>query len=217
MDVKTIGVVGAGQMGSGIAQVAAQCGYQVVLIDVKEELAVGARDKIGKILQKRVDKGKLPAEDRAAVLERIHPSGSLADLAKTDWAVEAATENQELKIELFKKMDEHLPKGCVLASNTSSISITLLGAQTSRPEKVIGMHFMNPVPLMKLTEIIPGLPTDQDTIDATVALSEKMGKTTVIARDIPGFIVNRVLMPLLNEAVTVQAGLEPPPRASGLG
>ena len=202
MSIETIGVVGAGQMGAGIAQTAAQAGCKVILADLGIDLANRAKAKIGKLMQKLVDKQRMSTEQHAAAMERIIPAGELAALANVDLAVEAATENQELKIEIFRKMDEAVAPGAILASNTSSISITLLGAQTKRPEQVIGMHFMNPVPLMKLVEVIPGLPTSAATIETTVAFAERLGKTTVKSRDIPGFIVNRVLMPLINESIT---------------
>jgi 3-hydroxybutyryl-CoA dehydrogenase len=202
MQVQTIGVVGAGQMGSGIAQTAAQNGYNVLLVDVSEQLASKAIEKIGKLLQRLVDRGKIEADARRSALDRIKPSGAISDLSQVDFAIEAATEKQDLKLEIVKKMDEAVPAGRIIASNTSSISITLLGAQTSRPHQVIGMHFMNPVPLMQLIEIIPALPTSDETLGQTEALAQKLGKTTVRSRDIPGFIVNRVLMPMLNEAIT---------------
>jgi 3-hydroxybutyryl-CoA dehydrogenase len=200
-DIRTLGVVGAGQMGAGIAQVAAQAGLDVVLVDVSLELAEKGRAGIAKQLGKLVDRGKLPAETRDAVLARIR-AGASKDLAGVDFMVEAATENQELKSKLFRLFDEQVPEGRIIASNTSSISITHLAAQTKRPDKVIGMHFMNPVPLMKLVEIVPALQSSPETVATTVALAERLGKTTVKSRDIPGFIVNRILIPMLNEAVT---------------
>jgi len=202
MTIKTIGIVGSGQMGAGIAQTAAFSGLNVVLIDVSLERATAARDKIGKVLNKLVTKEKIKEADRDATLERIRPAGDLTALGQVDMAIEAATEDQELKVELFRQMDKHLPEGRILASNTSSISITLLGAQTSRPQHVIGMHFMNPVPLMKLVEIVPALQTCEETTQQTIAMAKHLGKTTVKARDIPGFIVNRVLLPMINESIT---------------
>jgi 3-hydroxybutyryl-CoA dehydrogenase len=200
-EIHTIGIIGAGQMGSGIAQVAAQTGLDVVLVDASAALAEKGRAGITKTLGRLVEKGKLAAEERDKVLGRIR-AGELKDLGAVDFAVEAATEDQELKKKLFRTLDEQVPADRIIASNTSSISITLLGAQTKRPEKIIGMHFMNPVPLMKLVEIVPALQSSDETIAQTVALAERLGKTTVKARDLPGFIVNRVLIPMLNEAVT---------------
>ena len=198
--VNKLGVIGAGQMGSGIAQVAAQAGIQVVLVDAGPFLADRAKQKIGSALEKLVQKGKLKAEDRAATVERIHPAESLSAFADCDLVVEAATENQELKKKIFGELDQTVKPSAILASNTSSISITLLGAQTKRPEKVIGMHFMNPVPVMKLIEVVRGLATDEATYQSVVALGQRFGKTMVTAKDIPGFIVNRLLIPFLNEA-----------------
>jgi 3-hydroxybutyryl-CoA dehydrogenase len=198
--IKTIGVIGAGQMGGGIAQVAAQSGIEVVLLDAKPELAEKGKAKIAELLGKLVAKGKLDAYARDQAIERIHPSGDYAALARCQFVVEAAPEIEELKRTIFLEMDRHTQADAILASNTSSISITKLGSVTRRPEKVIGMHFMNPVPLMKLVEIVRGLPTSDETFHATVTLAERFGKTTIAARDIPGFIVNRVLIPLLNEA-----------------
>ena len=196
-----IGVVGAGQMGGGIAQVAAQAGCQVLLTDVSEELAQKGVAKIDKILSKQVLKGKMSEDDKAALVGRITAVASVEALGEVDMIIEAAMEDQPLKKELFARLDKIAKPEAILASNTSSISLTLIGAQTTRPQKVIGMHFMNPVPLMKLVEIVRGLATDDETYDTTVALAEKFGKTCVLSRDVPGFIVNRVLMPLINEAI----------------
>jgi len=198
--VKTIGVVGAGQMGSGIAQVAAQIGLDVILVDASADLAARARDKIGEVLAKVVAKGKMHAGDRTAILNAIKPTGSRSDLKAADIVIEAAPENLELKLQLFQELDKICGPDTILATNTSSISITKIAAATRRPEKVIGMHFMNPPPLMKLVEVIRALQTDQPTYETTVALAERLGKTTVTSKDVPGFIVNRVLIPLLNEA-----------------
>ena len=199
-DINTIGVVGAGQMGGGIAQVAAQAGLDVIMLDASVELAEKGAARIAKQLDRLVSKEKITAAERDAVVARIKPTTNFADFAGCDFAVEAAPEREELKLDIFRKLDEAVPKDAILASNTSSISITKIGAQTRRPEQVIGMHFMNPVPVMKLLEIVRGLPTNNDTFDTTVALAERFGKITIAARDIPGFIVNRVLIPLLNEA-----------------
>jgi 3-hydroxybutyryl-CoA dehydrogenase len=198
---QTIGIVGAGQMGSGIAQVAAQSGCDVVLTDVTLALAEKGKAGIDKALAKQVEKGKMQDADRQALLSRIRVAEGVAGLAKVEMVIEAAFENQDQKKKLFAQLDEIVPRDAILASNTSSISLTLLGAQTRRPEKVIGMHFMNPVPLMALVEIIRSLATDEATYKTTVELARKFGKTTVTSKDQPGFIVNRVLMPLINEAI----------------
>jgi 3-hydroxybutyryl-CoA dehydrogenase len=198
--INTIGVLGAGQMGSGIAQVAAQSGYAVKLADATAELATKAKGKLEATLGKLVEKGKLSASDKDAAVARIVPVGSIEDLSDCDLIVEAVTEKVELKLELFRKLDAAAKPGAILASNTSSISITKIAAVTKRPESVIGMHFMNPVPLMKLVEVIRALQTSDATYAATIELSAKMNKTVVTAKDAPGFIVNRILIPLLNEA-----------------
>jgi 3-hydroxybutyryl-CoA dehydrogenase len=200
VDIKTIGVIGTGQMGSGIAQVAAQAGLQVVMLDAQLGLAEKARARIADVLGKLAARGKLDPAAVDATVARLHPSGDYAALAACDFVVEAATENEPLKLKIFEEMERSAKPGAILASNTSSISITKLSSVTKRPDKVIGMHFMNPVPLMKLVEVVRGLPTSDETYQATVDLANKFGKTTVAARDIPGFIVNRVLIPLLNEA-----------------
>ena len=196
----TIGVLGAGQMGGGIAQVAAVAGCKVVLADISLELAQKARGFIDKMLSKQVKKGRLEEADKQAVLERISLAEGIDGFAQVDLVVEAATEDPTLKKQIFSDLDRVCKPEAIIASNTSSISLTLLGAQTGRPHKVIGMHFMNPVPLMSLVEIVRGLATDDETYETTVALAEKFGKTCVTSRDMPGFIVNRVLMPLINEA-----------------
>ncbi len=198
---QVIGVIGAGQMGGGIAQVAAQAGCQVLLTDVDIEFAHNGITKIDKILSRQVAKGKLTDDDKAGIVGRIQAVEGIEGLAQVDLVVEAAMEDQELKKELFARLDKVLKPEAILASNTSSISLTLIAAQTNRPQQVIGMHFMNPVPLMKLVEIVRGLATDDETYNTTVALAEKFGKTCVLSRDVPGFIVNRVLMPLINEAI----------------
>ncbi len=198
--IARLGVVGGGQMGQGIAQVAAQAGLDVVLVDVTAELAAAAIGKLGKTLDKLVEKGKLAAEQRDATVARLRAGGSHADLADRDFVIEAAPEKEALKLELMTSLGKVTRPECILASNTSSISITKLAAASGRPERVIGMHFMNPVPIMKLVEIVRGLPTSDATYQTTIELAQRFGKTTVAARDIPGFIVNRVLIPLLNEA-----------------
>jgi 3-hydroxybutyryl-CoA dehydrogenase len=200
VDVKTLGVIGTGQMGAGIAQVAAQSGIDVVMLDATIDLAHKAKASLADTLGKLVAKGKLDAAVREAALERLHPAEDYAALAQCEFVVEAAPETESLKIKIFQEMERATRPETVLASNTSSISITKLGSYTKRPDKVIGMHFMNPVPLMKLVEVVRGLPTSEQTYQTTVKLAERFGKTTIAARDIPGFIVNRVLIPLLNEA-----------------
>ena len=206
--IKTIGVLGAGQMGAGIAQVSAQSGRRVLLADIDKAHAAGGKDKIARALGKRVDKGKMEAADRDALLERIVPVDSVGAFSDADFVVEAATENIDLKKKLVRGMDEACKEGVILASNTSSISITLLSAETKRPHQVVGMHFMNPVPVMKLVEIIRGLPTDDATYETTVALAQDLGKTVITSGDSPGFIVNRILIPLINEAgFALQEGL----------
>ena len=199
--MKVIAVVGAGQMGSGIAQVAAQTLMKVILNDVTLERAQAGKAKIEKDLGKLVEKGKIDAAKAKGWLELISPSGDLNDLRDADIIVEAATEKVDLKFQIFKKLDEIAKPGTILATNTSSISITAIAAQTKRPDAVVGMHFMNPVPVMKLVEGIRGLRTSDKTFAAMRSLAEAMGKTVVEARDFPGFAVNRILMPMINEAV----------------
>ncbi len=199
-EIKRIGVIGAGQMGHGIAQVAAVSGYEVVLSDISEDALASAKASIEKSLNKFVAKEKMSADERDDALGRIEATTELEVAAQTDLVVEAATENEEIKFELFRKLDEFAPEHTLLATNTSSISITRIAAETSRPEKVIGMHFMNPVPIMKLVEVIRGLATSDETYDTVAEAAVKMGKTTVEAEDYPGFIVNRILMPMINEA-----------------
>jgi len=199
--ITRIGVVGAGQMGRGIAQLAASHGFAVTLADAQREIAERGRATIGQQLAKLVDKQKVTAGDRDQILARIQPTDLYGgDLEAADFVVEAATENFTTKREIFEALDQACRGGVVLATNTSSISITAIGAAVTRPERVIGMHFMNPPPLMKLVEIIRGLATTDATYEITRALAERLGKETVVSRDISGFIVNRVLMPMLNEA-----------------
>ena len=206
--IQTIGVLGAGQMGGGIAQVAAQGGYPVLLADVDLARAEAGKAKIDKFLSKSVEKGKLAAADKQAILDRITCVAGIEALGSVDFAIEAATENIELKKALFRQLDAALKPDAILATNTSSISITLLGAETKRPTKVVGMHFMNPVPIMKLVELIRGLPTDDATYEVTKALAVELGKTVITSQDSPGFIVNRILIPLINEACfALQEGL----------
>jgi len=201
MEIKTLGVVGAGQMGSGIAQVAAASGLSVVMHDIKDEFVERGFSVIEKSLERMVKKEKISEQDKKEILGRIEGSTSLEDMTRADFVVEAATENEALKLQIFMDLDKYCREGVILSSNTSSISITKIAGATKRPEKVIGMHFMNPVPMMKLVEIINGLATSDDTFEATRDLSLKMGKTPVPANDFPGFIANRVLLPMINEAV----------------
>jgi 3-hydroxybutyryl-CoA dehydrogenase len=193
-------VIGAGQMGAGIAHVAALAGDDVLLNDRDDAFVQRGLAGIRKNMDRSVEKGRMTAEDRGAALARIHPTATLAP-CDVDVAIEAATENLELKCALFKTLDEITPAKAVLASNTSSISITTLGAQTKRPERVIGMHYFNPVPVMKLVEIIRGIATSQETFDEIRALALSHGKTPVEVLDFPGFVSNRVLCPMLNEAI----------------
>jgi 3-hydroxybutyryl-CoA dehydrogenase len=210
-DIKTIAVIGAGQMGAGIAQVCADKGLSVILSDATVEQAAAGKAKIAKILGKQVEKGKATAEDVSALLERILPAAVGDGLEKADLVIEAATENLELKTLLFKQLDAKMKPDAILASNTSSISITRLAGRTSRPEKVIGMHFMNPVPLMKLVEIVRGVQTADATTQVVRELAEKLGKTVITSKDQPGFVVNRMLVPFLNEACfALQEGLGTP-------
>jgi 3-hydroxybutyryl-CoA dehydrogenase len=201
MAIKTFGVIGAGQMGNGITQVAAMSGLNVIMSDIKEEFVERGLATITKILSRNVDKGKMTDEEKAAVLGRIKTSVSLKDMSSADFVVEAAVENEALKFQIFKDLDEICEPGVILATNTSSIPIGRIAAQTRRPEKVIGMHFMNPVPVMRLVEIIPGIATSEETLKITWQLAEKFGKTPAQANDYPGFIANRILLPMINEAV----------------
>jgi 3-hydroxybutyryl-CoA dehydrogenase len=201
MEIKTFGVIGAGQMGNGIAQVAAASGLAVIMNDVKQEFVDKGLKTIGGILARNVEKGKMTVAEKDALLGRIKSSVSLKDMAAADFVVEAATEKQDIKFQIFRDLDQMCKPGAILATNTSSIPIGRIAAQTQRPDKVIGMHFMNPVPVMKLVEIIPGLPTSEATLAITWALAEKFGKTPARANDYPGFIANRILLPMVNEAV----------------
>jgi len=201
MSIRKIGVVGAGQMGAGIAQVAAQAGLGVLLHDVSDEVLKKSLDGIARNVDRMIARGRIKPEQRDAILRRMDTSSRLEDLAGTDFVIEAILENEDAKIELFKKLDQVCPPPVIFASNTSSISITKMGARTSRADRVIGMHFMNPVPAMRLVEIIRGLATSQPTYDATRELAERLRKTTMVAEDFPGFIVNRVLLPMINEAI----------------
>ena len=200
MEVKTFGVIGAGQMGNGIAQVAAMSGLDVIMNDIKDEFVERGLAAITKILSRNVDKGKMTAEEKDAVLGRIKTSVSLQDMSEADFVVEAATENETIKNQIFQDLDKICEPGVILSSNTSSIPIGRIAAQTRRPDKVIGMHFMNPVPVMRLVEIIPGIATSEETFKITWSLAEKFGKTPAKSNDYPGFIANRILMPMINEA-----------------
>ena len=201
MDIKTIGVVGAGQMGNGIVQVAAHAGFRVVMSDIADSFVQKGLATISKNLDRMVEKGKIPSQKREEILGRIKGTIKIGEIADADFVVEAATENEPLKLNIFKGLDQACRKEAILSSNTSSISITKIASATQRPSQVIGMHFMNPVPVMQLVEIIRGLQTSQETFDTVKSLSEKMGKTPVEANDFPGFISNRILMPMINEAI----------------
>jgi 3-hydroxybutyryl-CoA dehydrogenase len=200
MDIKTVGVVGAGQMGAGIAQVAAQAGLEVLCTDIAAEALEKGKATVDKSLSRLVKKEKLTDEEAKAAAARITWSTELKDHERCDFVVEAVTENEELKKRIFKDLDAHTRDDVILASNTSSISITRLAAATQRPERFMGMHFMNPVPVMKLVELIRGIATSDEAYAATKALAEKMGKVTTVSRDYPGFLANRILMPMINEA-----------------
>jgi 3-hydroxybutyryl-CoA dehydrogenase len=200
-EINKIGVVGAGQMGRGIAQVAAFAGYEVFLFDVNQEALDFGHNFIKKQLDRGVQKEKWDQKTADETLGRIKATTNMSDMSDCDLAVEAATENKEIKFKIFKELDATIKKDAILATNTSSISITEIAAVTGRPEKVAGMHFMNPVPVMKLVEGIRGLETSDETFNAVAAASEKMGKVFVRAKDMPGFVVNRILMPMINEAV----------------
>ena len=201
MEIKIIGVVGAGQMGNGIVQVAAQSGLSVVMSDIADSFVQKGLGTISKNLGKMVEKGKIPPQKKEEIMGRIKGTIQVKDMAEADFVVEAATENESLKLSIFKELDQVCRKEAILSSNTSSISITKIASATQRPSKVIGMHFMNPVPVMQLVEVIRGLQTSQETFDTVKLLSEKMGKTPVEANDFPGFIANRVLLPMINEAI----------------
>jgi len=201
MEINTFGVIGAGQMGNGIAQVAAAAGLNVIMSDIKIEFAEKGLANITKILSKNAEKGKISMADKDAIVGRIKITDDLSDMADADFVVEAATENETLKFQIFKDLDQICRSEVILSTNTSSIPIGRIAAQTSRPAKVIGMHFMNPVPVMKLVEVIRGLATADDTFQTTWDLAVKFGKTPALANDFPGFIANRILMPMINEAV----------------
>jgi len=200
--MKQIAVIGGGTMGNGIVHVFAQNGYQVSLIDVKPEILEKALATITKNLDRQIAKGAIDEDKKAATLGNIKTFTNIADgVEGADLVVEAATENLEIKLNIFRQLDSFAKPGCILASNTSSISITKIGSVTGRPEKVIGMHFMNPVPVMKLVEIIGGYKTDKETLNTIVELTKAIGKVPAVTQDYPGFISNRVLIPMINEAI----------------
>ena len=201
MDIKTFGVIGAGQMGNGIAQVAAVSGFEVIMNDIKTEFVDKGFASIKKNLKRSVDKGRMTDEEMNAVLQRIRTSVDIKDMGAVDFVVEAATENETIKFQIFKDLDKICEPHVILATNKSSIPIGRISSHTGRPDKTIGMHFMNPVPVMKLIEIIRGLRTTDDTFKTTWNLAVKLGKTPAEANDYPGFIINRILMPMINEAV----------------
>jgi len=208
VDITTLGVVGAGQMGSGIAHVAAASGLSVTLVDVEDRFLERGRATIEKNLEREVAKGRRTAEEKAAALGRVQTTTKLDALATADAVVEAVVENEGVKKELFGRLDRIAKAGAILASNTSSISITRLAAATRRPEAFIGMHFMNPVPVMQLVEVIRGIATSDATAAAVDSLARRLGKTPILCHDYPGFVSNRVLMPMLNEAIeTLREGV----------
>lgn len=206
-----IAVIGAGQMGNGIAHVFAQSGFDVTMIDVAETALAKGRDTIAKNLDRQIKKGTLPEGDRAVILGRLSTATSTDAVAGAALVIEAATENRDLKFRIFSELDVKADAGAVLATNTSSISVTEIASRTKRPEHVIGMHFMNPVPMMQLVEIIRGLVTSDETTSRAIAWSTAVGKTPVEVNDYPGFVANRILMPMINEAVyCVMEGVGPP-------
>ena len=201
MEISKVGVIGAGQMGSGIAHVFALAGYDVVLNDISDEALDRAMEQIREGLDRQLARDKIAAEDRDAALKRIAAGTDIAAAGDTDLVIEAATEDEQLKHKIFKNLAPHLRDNTILTSNTSSISITRLASGTDRPERFMGFHFMNPVPVMQLVELIRGIATDQETYDSCLGVVERLGKTAASAEDFPAFIVNRILMPMINEAV----------------
>lgn len=217
MTPATIGVVGAGQMGAGIAHVAALAGKRVVLVDMTPDLAGRGLKTIEKNLARQVDKGKVGSGDRDAALARIVATADLSRLVEAGLVVEAILENEAVKRDLFARLDALVPPATILATNTSSISITRLAAGTNRPDRFIGMHFMNPVPVMALVEVIRGIATSDETTEAVLALAKDLGKTPLLCRDFPGFVANRILMPMLNEAFfAVHEGVATPEAVDGI-
>jgi 3-hydroxybutyryl-CoA dehydrogenase len=201
VSINQIMVIGAGQMGSGIAQVCAMAGYDVILHDIKDEFVEKGLGNIQKNLNRQVEKGRMEESEKETILSRLTSSVSLENASKADLVIEAVVENMDVKTQLFKMLDQYAPDHAILASNTSSLPITEIAAATERPEKVIGMHFMNPVPVMKLVEIIRGLQTSDDVYETIEAVSKKLSKVPVEVNDFPGFISNRILMPMINEAI----------------
>ncbi|MDC1397182.1 3-hydroxybutyryl-CoA dehydrogenase [Octadecabacter sp.] len=201
MGIERIGVVGAGQMGNGIAHVCALAGYEVLMTDISEDALVAALASVGKNMDRQVSKGLISEDEKAEGLRRIGTTLTLTDLGPTDLVIEAATERETVKQAIFEDLLPHLTSDTILTSNTSSISITRLAARTDRPEKFMGFHFMNPVPIMQLVELIRGIATDASTFDACKGVVDRLGKTSATAEDFPAFIVNRILMPMINEAV----------------
>ena len=201
MDIKTVMVVGAGQMGSGIAQVCAQSDYQVIVNDIKEEFLDKGFAVIARNLARQAEKGKITNEERDQTLSRLRKSIDIRDAGDVDLVIEAAVENMEVKKSIFAELDKYAPEHAILASNTSSLPITEIAATTNRPEKVIGMHFMNPVPVMRLVEIIRGLQTSEEVYQSIESMTKSLQKVPIEVNDFPGFISNRVLMPMINEAI----------------
>ena len=200
-DLQSIGVIGAGQMGRGIAQVSAAAGYDVVMSDISEDTARAAVDKVAAATRKAVEAGRMEPEARTALMARIRPTGQVADLADCDLVIEAASENEAVKNRIFADLCPLLKPEALLATNTSSISITRLAAATDRPERFMGIHFMNPVPRMKLVELVRGIATEDGTFDAARGYVDRLGKTATVSEDFPAFIVNRILLPMINEAI----------------
>jgi len=201
MDIQKIGVIGAGQMGGGIAQVCAVKGFDVTILDISDDAIAQGRERLETAMDRDVDRGRLAAEDRDAALSRMNWGTEYAILSDSDMVIEAATEDEDIKKAILKELCKVVPEHALIASNTSSISITRLAAQTDRPGQFCGMHFMNPVPRMQLVELIRGIATDEDTYQTVRELTDKLGKTAVNAEDFPAFIVNRILLPMINEAI----------------
>lgn len=201
MSIGTVGIIGAGQMGAGVAQVAAQAGVKVLLNDISHDFVASGLENVGRNLDRMIQRGRFKPDERDRIMRRIETTAKLEDLKDTDFVIEAVVENEDAKIALFQKLDKVCPEHVIFASNTSSISITRMGARTTRADRFIGMHFMNPVPAMRLVEIIRGLATSQETFEATRTLAERLGKNTMTAEDFPGFIVNRILLPMINEGI----------------
>lgn len=201
MEIKKIGVIGAGTMGSGIAQVAAQSGYEVALEDISEEYVRAGFAKIKERLEKRAGEGKLESKEKDRILSNIKTTASLKDCKDADLIIEAVIEKEDIKKQIFRDLDNLCPKETVFATNTSSISITRLARITQRPERFAGMHFMNPVYIMKLVEVVKGLRTSEETVSIIMAVAEKMGKIPIVVNDFPGFVSNRILMPMINDAI----------------